>query len=116
MSNNVKLLLVDDNPMVLGMLQQALSSLAMVTSASDTADALLKAVDDPPDLAVCDYRMPGMDGPQLLEKLKSRPETANFSSVLMASKGDIAERLSQQDSADDYLEKPFFIHTAIGRI
>ena len=116
MANNVKLLLVDDNPMVLGMLQQALSSLAKVTSASDTADALLKAVDDPPDLVVCDYRMPGMDGRQLVEKLKSRPGTANFSSVLMASKGDIAERLSQQDSADDYLEKPFFLKDATRRI
>jgi CheY-like chemotaxis protein len=116
MANNVKLLLVDDNPMVLGMLQQALSSLAKVTSASDTADALLKAVDDPPDLVVCDYRMPGMDGRQLVEKLKSRPGTANFSAVLMASKGDIAERLSQQDAADDYLEKPFFLKDATRRI
>jgi CheY-like chemotaxis protein len=116
MANNVKLLLVDDNPMVLGMLQQALSSLAKVTSASDTADALLKAVDDPPDLVVCDYRMPGMDGRQLIEKLKSRPGTANFSAVLMASKGDIAERLSQQDAADDYLEKPFFLKDATRRI
>jgi CheY-like chemotaxis protein len=116
MANNVKLLLVDDNPMVLGMLQQALSSLAMVTPAGDTADALLKAVDDPPDLVVCDYRMPGMDGRQLVEKLKSRPGTANFSSVLMASKGDIAERLSQQDAADDYLEKPFFLKEATRRI
>src|SRR6202047_5068829 len=116
MANNVKLLLVDDNPMVLGMLQQALSSLAKVTSASDTADALLKAVDDPPDLVVCDYRMPGMDGRQLIEKLKSRPGTANFSAVLMASKGDIAERLSQQDAADDYLAKPFFLKEATRRI
>jgi CheY-like chemotaxis protein len=80
MPDNVKLLLVDDNPMILGMLQQALSSLASITTAADSADALLKAVDDAPDLLVCDFRMPGMDGRQLLEKLKSRPATANFSS------------------------------------
>jgi CheY-like chemotaxis protein len=116
MANNVKLLLVEDNPMVLGMLQQALSPLATVTSAPDGADALMKAVDDPPDLVVCDYRMPGMDGRQLVEKLKSRPATANFSAVLMASKADIAERLSQQDAADDYLEKPFFLKDATRRI
>ena len=60
--------------------------------------------------------MPGMDGRQLLEKLKSRPATANFSSVLMASKADIAERLSPQDAADDYLEKPFFLKEATRRI
>lgn len=116
MSDNLKLLLVDDNPMVLGMLQQAWSSLAQVTTASDAADALLKAVDDAPDLLVCDYRMPGMDGRQLIEKLKSRPATANFSSMLMASKADIAERLSTQDAADDYLEKPFFLKDATRRV
>lgn len=116
MADNVKLLLVDDNPMVLGMLQQALTPLAKVTSASDAADALLKAVDDAPDLLVCDYRMPGMDGRQLVEKLKSRPATANFSTVLMASKADIAERLSPQDAADDYLEKPFFLKDATKRV
>jgi CheY-like chemotaxis protein len=76
----------------------------------------LKAVDDVPDLLVCDYRMPGMDGRQLVEKLRSRPATANFSSVLMASKVDIAERLSPQDAADDYLEKPFFLKDATRRI
>src|SRR5580692_10080766 len=102
--------------MVLGMLQQALAPLAQVTTASDSADALLKAVDDVPDLLVCDYRMPGMDGRQLVEKLRSRPATANFSTVLMASKVDIAERLSPQDAADDYLEKPFFLKDATRRI
>jgi len=116
MPDNVKLLLVDDNPMVLGMLNHALASLAHVTTATDAADALLKAVDEPPDLLLCDYRMPGMDGRQLVEKLKSRPATANFSTVLMASKSDIAERLSPQDAADDYLEKPFFLKDAIRRV
>ncbi|HLV88728.1 MAG TPA: response regulator [Candidatus Sulfotelmatobacter sp.] len=116
MANDVKLLVVDDNPMVLGMLQQALAPLAQVTTAADAADALLKAVDNPPELLVCDYRLPGMDGRQLVEKLKSRPATAAFSTVLMASKADISERLSPQDAADDYLEKPFFLKEATRRI
>lgn len=116
MANDVKLLLVDDNPMVLGMLQQALAPFARVVAAGDTADALLKAVDDPPDMVVCDFRMPGMDGRQLIEKLKSRPATANFSAVLMASRVDIDERLSPQDAADDYLVKPFFLKDATRRI
>ncbi len=116
MSTNVKILLVDDNPMVLGMLQQALSTLGEVATAGDAADALLKAVDDPPDLLISDYRMPGMDGRQLLEKLKSRPATASISVILMASKADISERLSLQDPVEDYLEKPFFLKEATHRI
>jgi CheY-like chemotaxis protein len=116
MANDVKLLLVDDNPMVLGMLQKALTPFAQVVAAGDAADALLKAVDDPPELVVCDYRMPGMDGRQLVEKLKSRPATANFSAILMASRSDIDERLSPLDAADDYIAKPFFLKEATRRI
>jgi len=115
-ASNVKLLLVDDNPMVLGMLRQALTSLGHVTTAGDAADALLKAVDDPPDLLVVDYRMPGMDGRQLIEKLRSRPATANFSAIILATRADITERLSTQDPVDDFVEKPFFLKDATRRI
>ncbi len=115
MSSNVKILLVDDNPMVLGMLQEALAALGVVSTASDSADALLKAVDDPPDLLLCDYRMPGMDGRQLLERLKSRPATSGVAVILMASKADISERLAQ-DSVEDHLEKPFFLKEAVRKI
>src|ERR1700723_2149814 len=116
MATDVKILLVDDNPMVLGMLQQALSTMGEVTVATDAADALLKAVDDLPDVMICDYRMPGMDGRQLLEKLKSRPATASIAVILMASKADISERLSMQDPIEDYLEKPFFLKDATHKI
>src|SRR5258708_1798932 len=116
MASNVKILLVDDNPMVLGMLQQALSTMGEVTVASDGADALLKAVDDLPDVLISDYRMPGMDGRQLLEKLKSRPATSGIAVILMASKADISERLSMHDPIEDYLEKPFFLKDATHKI
>jgi CheY-like chemotaxis protein len=116
MSSNVKILLVDDNPMVLGMLQQALSALGEVAVATDGADALLKAVDDLPDVLISDFRMPGMDGRQLLEKLKSRPATSTIAVILMATKADISERLSMQDAIEDYLEKPFFLKDAVHKI
>jgi CheY-like chemotaxis protein len=117
MANNVRLLLVDDNPMVLGLLRGALTPLALVTTATDAADALLKAVDDPPDLLVCDYRMPGMDGRQLVEKLRSRPRTAEAAIILVATKTDISEKLSTPDlPVDDFVEKPFFLREATQRI
>jgi CheY-like chemotaxis protein len=115
MSNTVKLLLVDDNPMILRMLRDALSPLAIVSTATDAADALLKAVDDPPDLLVCDYRMPGMDGRQLVDKLKSRPRTASIAIILLASKTDITEHLGAQEQ-DECVEKPFFLKQATQRI
>ena len=116
MPSHVKVLLVDDNPMVLGMLQDALTPLARITTSNDSADALLKAVDDPPDLLVSDYRMPGMDGQQLVEKLKSRPKTAGISVILLASKADIMERFSNHEPVDDFVEKPFFLKEATQRI
>jgi CheY-like chemotaxis protein len=115
MSSDIKILLVDDNPMVLGMLKQSLATLGKVNTATDAADALLKAVDDPPDLLVTDYRMPGMDGRQLIEKLRSRPATANFAAIILATKTDISERLGQEP-VDDFVEKPFFLKDATRRI
>jgi CheY-like chemotaxis protein len=116
MPGNVKVLLVDDNPMVLGMLRGALTSLANVATASDAADALLKAVDDLPDLLITDYRMPGMDGRQLVDRLKSRPATSGISVVMLASKADITDTLSHHDPIDDFVEKPFFLREATQKI
>ena len=117
MQTDVKVLLVDDNPMILGMLRDALTPLAKVTTAGDGADALLKAVEDTPDLLVSDYRMPGMDGRQLVDKLRSRSSTAKVSVVLLATKSEISEKLATQDHvADDFVEKPFFLREATQRI
>jgi CheY-like chemotaxis protein len=117
MPANVKVLVVDDNPMVLGLLRRALAPLATVTTACDGADALLHAVQDPPDLVVTDYQMPTMDGRQLLEKLKARPETARTPVILAASKADLAERLRPlQGAVEDFLEKPFFIADATAQL
>jgi CheY-like chemotaxis protein len=116
MSNNVKVLLVDDNPMILGMLQNALAPLSVLSTAADGADALLKAVEDPPDLLVSDYRMPGMDGHQLVVKLKGRPKTAGISVIMLATRADISEKLSHNEPVDDFVEKPFFLKEATQRI
>ena len=117
MAGKVKVLLVDDNPMVLALLRQALDPLSALSTATDSADALLKAIDDPPDLLITDYSMPGMDGRQLFEKLKSRAATARIPIILAASRADINEKLKPlEDRAEDFLEKPFFIKEATARL
>src|SRR5262245_9599759 len=104
MASNIKVLLVDDNPMVLELLRQALTHFASVQTMNDGGDALLKAIDDQPDLIITDYSMPGMDGRQLLEKIKARRTTATIPVILMAAKTDIAEKLkSLQDTVEDFV-------------
>jgi DNA-binding NarL/FixJ family response regulator len=92
MSNNLKVPLVDDNPMVLGMLPQSRSTLAEVKTAIDAPrDRLPKAVGNRLDLPVSDFRVPGIDGHQLIGKLESWPRAA-AAVVLLATKTDISER------------------------
>ncbi len=117
MPSNVRVLLVDDNPMILEMLRQSLAQVAKVATSSDGADALLKAIDEVPDLVVSDYVMEGMNGRQLLEKMRSRPQTAKIPFIMVASKSDITDKLKVlQDVVEDFLEKPFFIKETVARI
>jgi len=55
----VKLLLVEDNPLVLELVFRGIEHVCDVMVAHDGGDALLKTVDDPPDVILCDYKMPG---------------------------------------------------------
>src|SRR5438045_3278851 len=117
MPANVKVLIVDDNPMVLGMLKSAVGAIATVSTATDGGDALLKAVEEQPDLVITDYTMGGMDGRALFEKLKTRTATAKIPIILAASKADITDKLKMlQDQVEDFLEKPFFIKEATAKI
>jgi len=117
MPANVTVLLVDDNPMIREMLRQSLANICTVAIATDGADALLRCIENPPDLIVTDYTIPGLDGRQLLEKLKSRVNTAKIPIIMVASRADITEKLKMvQDSVEDYIEKPFFLKEATSRI
>jgi CheY-like chemotaxis protein len=106
---SVRVLLVDDNPLVRDLMARALESICQVDIAADGADALLKAVDDPPDLIIADYKMPGLDGRQLFEKLRGREATRQTPFIFVASRGDIEEKLRQLNTAEDFLAKPFFV-------
>ncbi len=108
-AKNVRVLVVDDNPLVRDLMCKALEPLCEVTSAGDGADGLLKAVDNPPDLIITDYRMGGLDGRKLYEKLRGREATRDIPFIFVASRGDIEEKLRQLLAAEDFLPKPFFV-------
>ena len=119
MANRVKVLLVDDNPMVMGLLRGALTSLATVTTATDATDALLKAIDDPPDLLISDYRMPGMDGHELIRAIRKRARdkgamTPAIALTAFAMTRD--QRASSLAGFDAHVAKPLSAQTLIETI
>jgi CheY-like chemotaxis protein len=107
---SVTLLLADDNPLVRDLIVKGLESVCEVVIAADGADALLKVIDDPPDVILCDYKMPGLDGRQLFEKLRGREKTRHIPFLFMASRADIEERLRPLvDGVEDFITKPFLV-------
>jgi len=109
-AKSIKLLLADDNPLVRNLIETGIESFCEVVIASDGADALLKVIDEPPDVILCDYKMPGLDGRQLFEKLRGREATRHIPFLFMASRADIEERLRPLvDGVEDFIPKPFLI-------
>lgn len=106
----VKLLLAEDNPLVRDLIAKGLEPFCVVEVCKDGADALLKVVDAPPDVILCDYKMPGLDGRQLFEKLRARDATRHIPFLFMASRPDIEERLRPLvDGVEDFITKPFLV-------
>ena len=107
---SIKLLLADDNPLIRDLVCKALEPFCEVVLADDGADALLKVIDEPPDAILCDYKMPGLNGRQLFEKLRGRQTTRNIPFLFMASRADIEERLRPLvDGVEDFITKPFLV-------
>src|SRR6266851_5382078 len=117
-SQDVQVLIVDDNPMIRDLMCRGMESHCVVTSSSDGADALLKSIDNPPDLIISDFRMPGLNGRQLFEKLRSRENTRNIPFVFVASRGDIEEKLRPAvgGGVEDFIPKPFFVADLVRQV
>jgi CheY-like chemotaxis protein len=117
-SQNVQVLIVDDNPLIRELMCRGMAGHCAVTSSRDGADALLKSVDNPPDLIISDFRMPGLDGRQLFEKLRSRESTRNIPFVFVASRGDIEEKLRPAvgGGVEDFIPKPFFVADLVRQV
>lgn len=117
-SQSVRVLIVDDNPMIRDLMCRGMAPHCAVISSTDGADALLKSIDNPPDLIISDFRMPGLDGRQLFEKLRSRENTRNIPFVFVASRGDIEEKLRPAvgGGVEDFIPKPFFVADLIRQV
>src|SRR5229473_3425623 len=77
-AKTVRLLVAEDNPLVRDLIQKGLDPHCEVVIAEDGGDALLKVIDEPPDVILCDYKMPGLNGRQLFEKLRGREQSELF--------------------------------------
>ncbi len=112
-----RLLLVDDNPLILDLMHRGLETLADISTCTDGTDALLQCISSPPDLVICDYRMPGLDGRQLVEKLRSRTETRAVRVILVAAKSDIDEKLRPlAETVEEFFEKPFYVKDLASKV
>jgi two-component system response regulator ChvI len=107
--------LVDDDRNILTSLSIALQSEGFVTRLYPDGETALKALlDSPPDLAVCDIKMPRMDGLEMLRRLR---EKSALPVIFLTSKTDeLDEALGLAMGADDYIAKPFSQRLLIARI
>ena len=114
--NATKVMLVDDNPIILELLQEGIEPLAETSAFHDPVVALAHCFEGLPDLVICDYRMPGLDGLELIQKLKARPGGDTMRVMVMAAKADIDEKLRPiADMVEEFVVKPFFVKDLAGR-
>ena len=112
---SITIALVDDDRNILTSLSVTLQSEGFVTRVYSDGGTALKAVaDNPPDLGVFDIKMPGMDGMELLRRLR---EFSSMPVIFLTSKDDeLDEALGLAMGADDYISKPFSQRLLIARI
>jgi len=106
-----RILLVDDDRVLLGHLQRLLRVERpqwSVLTAFDGAEAIRLLRAEPLDLLVSDIQMPGMDGLALLAEVRREPALARLPVIFMTARDDRASvRNGMTSGADDYLTKPF---------
>lgn len=111
-----KILVVDDDPKLLKMLQRTLvyENLNVITAVNGE-DALPMVDEQKPDLLIVDWMMPRMDGVTLIRTLR---EDENKIMVLMLTARDAIENRVDglESGADDYLVKPFAPAELVARV
>jgi two-component system, cell cycle response regulator len=107
-----KILIVDDEPLNVNLLQAHLLQNKYETlCASSGPEALEKTAQNSPDLILLDVMIPGMDGYEVTRRLKKDPQSQEIPVILItALGGEDAKRKGLEAGADEFLNKP--IHKA----
>jgi two-component system response regulator ChvI len=107
--------LIDDDRNILTSVSLALQAEGFATRVyADGAAGLKALLENPPDLAVADIKMPRMDGMEMLRRLR---EKSDLPLIFLTSKDtEIDEALGLAMGADDYIGKPFSQRLLIERI
>jgi two-component system response regulator MprA len=111
-----RVLIVDDDPKLLKMLQRTLTYENLdVLTAADGLEALPLMQTHEPDLIILDWMMPKMDGLAFVQKLR---EADNQTMILMLTARDAIENRVEglESGADDYLVKPFAPAELVARV
>jgi two-component system response regulator MprA len=110
------LLVVDDDLHITGLLRRILAYEGYnVTVASSGDEALSRTLEYAPDLIVLDIMLPGIDGLEVVQRLRSAGD--NVPILLLTARDAVADRVKGFDvGADDYLIKPFAPEELVARV
>jgi len=109
------ILIIEDDEGILQVLQRSLSYEGYsVETALDGRDGLVRARVRPPSLVILDWMLPGLDGLEVCQRLRS---AGNVPILMLTAKDTVADRVEGLDAgADDYLVKPFEFDELLARI
>jgi DNA-binding NtrC family response regulator len=104
-----KVVLIQDNEQILNIMDEVLKDEGFEVTSSLTTEPIEKIDHIEPDVVVIDEYIKGKKkGSELIEELKSDPDTEDVSAVGTSTSHDVA-KIAQECKADDYIEKPFDI-------
>ena len=105
----LKVLVIDDSPMVREMLKDAFQAEGFrVMEAGSGEEALKIAWKEHPDLIIADIKMPGIDGWEVCRQIRKHPYTSFIPFIFLTEKREVSDRIRGLEmGADDYVTKPF---------
>ncbi len=114
-SDSLKILVVDDEPAMVGALGALLGQAGhRIVAAYDGDEALRRFREDGPDLILLDLAMPGLDGATVCRRIR---EVSNTPIVVVSGERDRTATVELLDlGADDYIRKPFRADELLARV